>query len=260
MSRVKNLFIVFSIALILCCFPCTETKASNDIVAVLPQSVTEYYSSYSSVFKDAFSFDIANITPGYTYDIYYKPSKSKRWKLYKTYTARSEEYEDFWEQKGYRNVKHFWITKVAPNTKYNIKVKTRNTNRWTKTATFWSTTKSPKYKRSGRRVTWNKVSGASGYIVGMKKFVYWEWHDGMPVWVNDYKYYTAIVSNKTRAYTCKNGYNLIGVYAYNKHGKYYYVDGYGLFTRKKELKNVAGWPERIYKLRKRHGLNWLFDA
>lgn len=263
----KNLLVFICAMLIVSYMPCNSAQAANgsEVVTILPQITTERYSSYSSVFKDAFAFDVANFTPGYTYDIYYRPSKSKRWKLYKTYVAPNEESDDYWyfgkaRPKGCSNIVHFWITKTTPNTKYYVRVKTRDTKKWSKTVAFWSTTKSPKYRKTGRTVTWNKINGASGYIVGMRRYVYWEWHDGLPVWVNNYEYYTDIVSNRTKTYICPKGYSLIGVYAYAKHGKYYYVDGYGLFSKKNKLLDAPEWPEYTYKLRKKRGLSYLFDA
>ena len=104
-------------------------------------------------------------------------------------------------------------------------------------------------------MTWSKTKGAAGYIAESRKYVWYEWHDGVPVYYGNYKFNDQVLSANKRSILAPNGYSARSVYAYTKHGKYYYVDGYGCFKNKKELKIVPGFPEEAYKLRKRVGLD-----
>ncbi len=269
MKKIKSLVIgILCVCMTAGIIPSTNVRAANDGTAViLPQYLSSRVCEMGNVFYDAIAFDICNIDPNYTYDIYYRKYGSKKYRFYKTYTEKGHDERewDFWDECmsvpgiKYHNNHRMWLTRTAANTKYYIRVRTRETGRWSKTGTFWSAAKTPKYKRSGRRLTWNKSKGATGYFTESRKYVWYEWHDGVPVYFGDYYYDNKFLSSNKRSLIAPKGYSARCVYSYTKHGKYYYVDGYGCFTNKKELYYVPGAPEDAYKVRKRSGLNALFD-
>ena len=263
MKKLKLLYISLLCAcMIIGVMPSANVQAADDGTAViLTQEYSTKASGVGSLFYDTIAFDMANLNPTYTYDIYYKKYGAKKYRFYKSYSAKGNEEDAFWEtymavsQIRYHNVHRMWLTRTAANTKYCIRVKTRETGRWSKTGTFWSAAKNPKYKRNGRRLTWSKTKGAAGYIAESRKYVWYEWHDGVPVYYGNYKFNDQVLSANKRSILAPNGYSARSVYAYTKHGKYYYVDGYGCFKNKKELKIVPGFPEEAYKLRRRVGLD-----
>ena len=269
MKKIKTIFIgLLSFCMLVGIIPCSNVQAvTNDTVAILPQYLSSRACDHGNLFYDAIAVDIANVHPKYTYDIYYRRHGSKKYRFYKTYTEHGKNQDDcdFWDNdmilgsgfKNYRNIHRMWLTRTSANTRYYIKVKTRETGRWSKTESFWSAAKNPKYKRNGRKLTWNKSKGAAGYVSEYRKYVWYEWHNGVPDYVGDYYTYGKVLSSGKRSYLVPNGYKARGVYSYTKHGKYYYVDGYGCFTNKRELTGLFEFIRDAYKIRKNKGLNEL---
>lgn len=265
MKKLKLLCISLLCAcMIIGVIPSANVQAADDGTAII---VSQYLSSRvcekGNVFYDAIAFDIGNINPNYTYDVYYRKYGSKKYRFYKTYTEKGHDESewDFWDKcmsvPGItcHNNHRMWLIRCAANTKYYIRVRTRETGRWSKTGTFWSAAKTPKYKRNGRRLTWSKSKGATGYMAESRKYVWYEWHDGVPVYFGDYYYDDKLLPANRRSLIAPKGYSARCVYSYTKHGKYYYVDGYGCFKNKNELYYIPGVPEDAYKLRRRVGLS-----
>ena len=263
MKKIKSILLAFLFTVTFSSLlPCTSVSAAGASACIVPQKIADRVIPGTDcgmmLFHDAILVKTANVRPNYTYDVYYKKAGAKKWHKFKTYRMTTDDAKTkYLGHRGeYKRIVGGWFTKTLPNTKYYFKVRTRETGKWSGTEAYWTPCKSTKYRVKGRKVSWNRVKGVSGYVIETYKHVYWDRYDGTPVWVDTDQYETRWLSAGRSSYTLKKGYKVSHIYSYSKHNGIYFVDGAGCYPDDSLLEYDVGYgvSEKNYAERRKKGL------
>lgn len=191
----------------------------------IAKNTSNVMSSYA-LYDNEITICFAGLSPNTKYKVYRKEAK-KSWKVVKTFFKDSKD--------TYNHTFSFTDRKVKSNTRYYYKIYSYRTKKYSKSETYWTAIKHPKkFQQSGNWVTWNKVKGASGYLVWYRK--HFSFLGG---YYEDNVYYCKIISAKKTSYILPQGCKIKGVYAFTKHKDRYYLNWSGVHKTQGSMKTYV---------------------
>ena len=215
---------------------------------------TDLENSSYSLYSNALTIGICDTKPGQMYKLYRRQAGTKKWKKVQTFKMGSDEiyrcmivqrnYKDWFYEKISQD--DFYMvecrnTKLKPSTKYYYRVYSCKDKKFSKSVAYWTAPQHPEEKQVGNYLRWNKVKGVTGYIIDYQK-----------QYATNYDSCQKIVPASCNYWRVPKGYDVQGVFAFSKHGKYYYISDMAIYEDKYEMLDDIRKGDIYFNLRRKH--------